>query len=1025
MKTLKIVLGSALCLLAFGRALAETVTWNVAGTGDWSVKENWTPQQVPTSGDDVVFPDLGADYTVTVNDDYTVTSLTFSPCATVITTTLAGTGSITTTKNGERKVEGRHRLILDGASVLMPKNSLLLYAACEVKNGATLSTGSNILYVHQSDVSLTVTDGHVVCGVLEHSTTAMRTFILLDGGSITATSFTYYSAGERSFEFTIADGVFEVGQLNVTKSFETLRLTGGTIRITGGCDLNGGVLDLTGGTVEFAGNIDWPRTKASYEMICERLGTRPSLSDAYLCAPADGVLSDSSSLTVRGIKSSQTDPLRVDLDAMTFTGGIPFALDTSKSSSRDIHLYGPTLLRTTTDLAYAETDENNVYVILHGAVTVDTSDPSDASVGRKMYLRGLTSTDGSGSLTVRGCGELLARPYASYDALKSVAVEAGATLGLVDRSGSYGWGHFATESFALGPNATLRMTAGGNFVEAANWAIDPTAKIVVTVPAEFTTGAFPILRDADSKDLPADWVDRVELVGGPTGLAVKSEAGQLTGYLRDDELGKWGDFEWTGAGANAYWSTAANWYGNVSPGEKNIMYFGSSSVTNSRFDTFSPSGSTMTRLIFETNAVSSFWVWGKQLTAYSPSPAVESWSKVPQRVDDQLRMTGKAMSVLAQEDAPIVFGDNTGFAFEKNPLIAVLTIGGDIRMKGTGMRFPRIEFTSTAAPLSFTKLTVLPGATFSATNQESDIYGIDAGFRVGGGGTLNIAGANGYFRRDRTSGLQVINGTMNISVPMFGTGVTSGTHGRSQKFGGRGWLNLSAGTRSGAQGTRFLFADELNVALASWSTATADGDGAMAIRVEGTPTLHVTDGWTYGPAAGVTPVSEVADRALVVQGGATLTVEAGGGTVRFADPFVGDVMTAHLPSTLAISNGTLALDGSFETDVGVKTLSGGTLSVEADQAIGGFASVAGSTVAFAAGAALDVAGDVSLAGFAPVLAQPDEANRWRTLMRVAKGRTITLPTPSAGDELKYRVRETTAYDEVQCRKNSGMVLILR
>ena len=1022
---MKKVIASMMAVLATATmsafaALPENCWKPEVASGDWNNPDNWSLGHVPTTSEMASFQTDCPSCTVNIDSDCSVGDFyAYAYDGSVLTFT----GDKTLTVTGGAPYFRRH-VVVDGPSVVFLNSNLMTYRSVTVKSG---SLSCDAFWRYGGEESLTVDGGTVTCNVrfYYYTWSAAPEFLFVKSGAFSTPLLVGLensvngSHGKNSFAIEVSGGVAQIGNLDLRLGPKTeLKQTGGELRLSDGMFSDKTTVSLTGGTVKFVGDLEWPKARTFYETICGYLGSRPGLSDVCLCGAADGVLSDSASLTVRGVKSTRKDPLRVDLDGITFTGGAPFAYDTKLSPSHDIHLYGPTVLRTTTDLAYAETAEDSVYVILHGDVTVDTGDPSEASVGRKMYLRGLTSTDGSGSLTVRGCGELVVRPYGSYDALKSVTVEAGATLGLVDRStSSYAWGHFATESFALGPNATLKLTAGGNFVEAADWAIDPTAKIVVTVPAEFTTGAFPILRDADSKDLPSDWVDRVELVGGPVGLAVKSEAGQLTGYLRDDELGKWGDFEWMGAGANAKWSTPANWKGNVWPGEKNVMYFGSSSVTNSQFDKFNPSGSTMARLIFETNAVSSFRVWGAQMTASSPSPAVESWSKVPQRVDDQLRMTGTAMSLLAQEDAPVVFGDNTGFAFEKKPLVAVLTIGGDIRMKGTGMRFPRIEFTSTAAPLSFTKLTVLPGATFSATNQESDIYGIDAGFRVGGGGTLNIAGANGYFRRDRTSGLQVVNGTMNVSVPICGTGAATGTHGRSQKFGGRGWLNLSAGTRSGVQGTRFLFTDELNVALASWSTATADGNGAMAIRVEGTPTLHVTDGWTYGPAAGVTPASEVADRALVVQGGATLTVEAGGGTVRFADPFIGDVMTAHLPSTLAISNGTLALDGSFETDVSVKPMSGGTLSVTANQTVGGL-SAQGGTLAVSPGAVLSVEGDVDVSA----LEFADVGNAWRTYVTA----TGTITGLAARKSIKFRTVELDGgATALQVKNITGLSITIR
>jgi alpha-tubulin suppressor-like RCC1 family protein len=79
--------------------LRAVKTWNQAAGGNWSVAANWTPNGVPAAGDDVTLPDLATTYTVTLDVNASLNSITlgapgasFSPTLTIDnhTLTLAG-----------------------------------------------------------------------------------------------------------------------------------------------------------------------------------------------------------------------------------------------------------------------------------------------------------------------------------------------------------------------------------------------------------------------------------------------------------------------------------------------------------------------------------------------------------------------------------------------------------------------------------------------------------------------------------------------------------------------------------------------------------------------------------------------------------------------------------------------------------------------------------------------------------------------------------------------------------------------
>ena len=78
------------------RIMPTTITWTNAAGGAWGTTTNWNPTRLPTTGDDVVIPDLGAagaNLTITLS---TITS-TIQSLTSAENITLAGSTVLTVT----------------------------------------------------------------------------------------------------------------------------------------------------------------------------------------------------------------------------------------------------------------------------------------------------------------------------------------------------------------------------------------------------------------------------------------------------------------------------------------------------------------------------------------------------------------------------------------------------------------------------------------------------------------------------------------------------------------------------------------------------------------------------------------------------------------------------------------------------------------------------------------------------------------------------------------------------------------
>ena len=94
--------------------------------------------------------------------------------------------------------------------------------------------------------------------------------------------------------------------------------------------------------------------------------------------------------------------------------------------------------------------------------------------------------------------------------------------------------------------------------------------------------------------------------GASAGGNLVRSGGSLV-FVRKDVTAADGTYpcEWTGHGASANWTVAANWYDEEGPKAASICAFGAEdTVTSSRFDKCVDNGSTVVRLLFRDTATS-------------------------------------------------------------------------------------------------------------------------------------------------------------------------------------------------------------------------------------------------------------------------------------------------------------------------------------------------------------------------------------------------------------------------------------
>lgn len=1067
-KNMKQIVLSLLVVAGVGFArlgLAEVVNnyWQATGQGldgRWGDVDHWSLGHLPTDGEIAVIDPLrtggsSANFTITVDEAYTADALTIGdPDNTTRKQAVrfTGSGSLEFSQKSQSQFIIRNcslGIVFDGpAFTVRGSTGVLNYSLLTVRNGSSLycdgtftSWKGNDNLVVDDGGSVSVKDFSFYNGGNGHSAVVKTggSFICRNTFAPHSNSTTDEQAKNFAFDLKIEGGSAQIKSLRLTRAAASLKMSAGTLKLTdkpmlAADDLS--QIQVTGGEMIWGFDI----AQAADDLWYQYMTAHPDIVCGCNKFQMDqGILfRHSGTFHVSQFENlSTTASMQVDCDRLVFDG-LNWPFRWNGTGTRITHLYGPTEIRV--DGCDFNQAYQNCYLYCHGKIVVDLRDWSNPALVRTMKFRGFHSADGTLEMTVRGKGgSFTIGPAYSYESFSSFAVEEGVALSLGNRSAltdagkTTEWGPLSTESLTLGKDVTVSLTAGLQHLCASRWSIDPTVKISVSLPdATLTHGAFPILVDLDSKGLPESLLGQIELVGSPEGWALENAHGQISVYRRDPtQVGIYGSCEWTGAAGDGKWSTAGNWQGGTSPAEKLTHVFGASDKTGVDHNGTSSGGTTVGSIVFQTNAVMSYTILDKQMT-FNNGDAITSYSWVPQCLQTGLRMTGGDRKIYANSVGPIYLAAGKDMDLKSGNNGAYMCYG-DVRLgckTTSSVQALKMDGNNRAFPSFRTAMTVVSGGDIKFNKQTAALNQAGATLRVSQGGSLQFTAGDGLFYQwTQVPASIVVDGTLNIAAPFRG--------GANQSYRGSGRLNITGGTVSHTASSVVSFGETLQVYPTTWSTVTADAaDRALAMGANsGTPVIHVTDGWTYGPAAGVTPTASANSRAFVLANGAVATIEANGGAVRFVDGVKGF-------GTLAITNGTLSVEAACAAEeVSLAARKGATLKLVGDQALGGLSAepaaeveldgevtlggeldLAGATLKLSPTAVVAAAKGVKLDGTALDLGTA-LIPRWRTLFTAGNGEIAGVP--AAGDLYKFRTVETENGLELQCKSVTGIAIIVK
>jgi len=1040
------IIFALVALLSFGAA-ADVVTnsWQGADGGAWGTSANWSAGHVPDGTEYVVFPDKGASYSVNVDGDYQVGCfyVDYRNSGGTVDFTLTGSGRITGTGTDTHYVRTNRRLVLESGVTLDLTTAggnkyLLLYNGLVVKAGATNLV--DMLSLHWNGSYVDLQGGYMnVSGNTSYRES--HKIQIEDGGRYSSAKIVPSTDSAYTHALTfIMNGGFATPKTVTLTAESTLTMNGGLLEFREQPSIDAATtLNFNGGTNQFAATVT--DGALARRFLCGNENTAINVTassdksllldeSCTITAPlkVTGGIYFTNTVTVASVRpvfantiynaatsGGNTPTLR--FPAIVFNAGAPF---TTLGNTRNFYVEGPMTFRAIGDqVARAGTTP---YPFVTGDIVIDTRDWYNESVTHTMTME-LGPRDDA-ALTVRGGGTVrMVQQYSaptSHVYYRSVVVEDGTTLTLI--IGGTTDGRLRTDRFVLGPNTTLNLdmskasgTPEYNAVIAGKFEIDPTARINVTVPADFTSGAIPIFIDEGSDSL-ADYSSQINYSGNTTGVSFVRSGGSLMAVKKTvTEADGTYQYEWTGGGNSADWTEAANWYGNEAPPEKKTIAFGAADgKTNSNFDMFTPSGSTAGTLLFRDTAVSSFHISSGTMTFTNVNASVQSYSALPQFLGSKARSTDN-IAFATYDVGPIVLSGG----FESKSANKVMYAKGDIRCHLSGKsaaasRWPILQLQAAAEGRHWTRLSVMDGA-MAFTNQTTAFSVPQAGFRVAKGATLTFqtGTASAMYQWTATPQRIVVDGTLDVQAPFVGGGAR-------QLYGGEGVIRI-ASLRPSTGATSVEFGDTLSIeAPASWPTVAATGADAplrLAAR-SGRPVIHAASGWTYGPVSGTSTTTEPADRAAYIYAGATLAVEPGGGVATFADPVEG-------PGTLEITNGTLKIEGGISPETKIAVAANGAFVWNSSASLAGLSIAEGGALVFSNPAVLTVADDVSLSGVA--LRVPGGSmsgmEGWTRLL-VAKSISGTPQHPKSNWEFRIKALDN-GMDALEVREHSGMIIVVR
>ena len=892
-----------------GGASADVYTWTGNGTSNyWTDKGNWSPEPASTPTD-VVFP-AGQDWTVTCTWTVSYNSIELPDGSGTVTFVnpapnkggvVSSAGSITIGAGREIKVDGIELQVRDCYTTGSSDGTLRL-------TSGAISPGTTSPSFFGGNVNVIVEDGTFG---LENSTLNFtnNATLTVHEGLAQAQKWLFWSPDPPRESITrvrLLGGTFR----NTYKYSYTTRLyagahlenVAGTLIWGDGSDFWGNRLSSDTGTYGHGASFgDYVSTVRGTLIIPSSLTMSNYKGTLNFELPGDYYVGGEIYLTNNtanaGIISLYATNTVLRGGATIYANGVAARADSNVRSENDLYLtrlnlgnYGirrtgsgnnfglPVRFRDgivfgvwgdDVSMQLVPSGYNTYRIEPYGPVVYDTQDCFEPETTRTINMSSVR-LDGATELTARGGGAAVLAAATGSGELRTLEVAAGTTLEFTNDTMQTALAGLKAMNLKLGEDATLKIDLSlGDYVDASAVAeFGAGAKIVVTaLPATLTAGQlYPIYfapagTDPDLSTIEyalGEWPTGWSLA--KTGNAVYLTDGNAPAYSSSRTKGSW-ERSWSGAGSDGYYATPENWVSNdVANTMNHLAYF------QGRLNTDISIASSLSAATFSFGTDSGpFMFCGEPIQFSYPAqwpniekyPSVVTLGKFPVVISNCVSGVN-ALRLTSYREGSIALVNGGGA--DASGAWLPLAFGGDIRLGGSwSSAYVRVMARSTAASNAAvanrnSRLTVLPGATFTVESQTGDVneYGVGA-FAIATNATATIGGTDLTFTSNNT---HYVDGALTVNCPLVPTG--------RQVFRGDGTLTLAGGVSAAAGGVRVE--GNLTLVPASWVND-------VELSAKDNVTIAPTGDWSFGGGA-----------TLDIEDHSTLTLATGGHKVTLACP---------------------------------------------------------------------------------------------------------------------------------------------
>ena len=1025
--------GLCAAILAAATASADTYFW-AGQDGNWSDETKWTHDGVtgngyPSAETDIVRFNANGASTINIDGNYTIREMTLnaSSAGSPNTLTVVGSGKLKLVGTGDSTfttlaVYANRKLVLAGAEVV-PLYVQYIHDNAEIEVRAGAVFRPHYVYVHSTGSRLTMDGGQLlqvesadggggtVCvqngwqaadagnvGFFDMKSGYMKAQIVVKSGTFTMTGGTLEALNTTMLPFSdYAEVSFTGGEMHLktTKDHPITRR---------GVFPNGATLVLGAGTVLsnlVTGATD-PELKLDGGTVC---------GGGVFKASEDFAITGGGDLTFGGgmnLSPREDDPISnvvFDVDSITLGANLsrPYNPETGMGNAigtnLHMHLPRPITLAATNANWFVSGFKTTMYV--EKGLTVDTTDRKDGATARKITLRKPKFSHGAYLRTI-GCGEVaLETSDLASDRLSEISVGGTSTLGF-----SLRWDRWLSSDYlSIASGATLNMPLRDYLpFDADTVSFAPGSRVYLS--GNGGAGVFQPLLLAGPESIAS------LMSGGTLPEVVLADSSTWTNEFINGSLVVWKKSvtpasatftanRWTGA-TDGTFETDGNWSSGAAPADTNVT-----AVFDGIANTHVTVGSSVPELYslrFLPEAGPFILDGGKiklesrnmngiNATIYSASP-------FPVIIRNNIERANNSGNHAA-------IGVNSGgwgyISLEGDvAAYARLDVRGDVRIRGT-VTAMNLRFYSSDA-VKPTRLTVCDGGTMTFSNQTLAHEGPRGGMWIKSGGKITIANHSGSvfwgYNMYGDSVPSVVDGLFDVQVPLGGS--------VGHWYTGSGRVKMKDTGSSATADYTIRLGGSVKFSAETF---------VKPITVEETPTLCSENAWTY--AAG----------ALDLPKGSELTIDtqdpdnAVGYDCTFASPITGE-------GALKVKGaGSLTLTAENSIGGGV-TLAGGTLVYTAPQTFGPLSGTGTLSVSAVGGSvpALTVAGDADLSGVTiggDSLSELGAAG-WITLATFPAGASVTgEPTMPSGEWRTRIVSNGDGTKSLQGRLRTGIMLIVR